>query len=395
MRKLSAQDLEDIVYGAAFLGSGGGGPLSMGLEIVKLITEPVQLITPDEVDADSWGAVTAGMGTKKAPPSQRVSYFLPFLRQNLYENPLAGPIEILIETFELLEQTLTKKFSYTLAIETGAVNTIAPMAVAVQKNIPIVDGDGAGRAVPKLEMTTYAASGISVCPSTLSNLRSAIDEEIKTILHANAPSVMEKLARNILSTDQFGNEAAIATHAMDGKTLREQKPIVIGTISRALEVGATLRQAKENNQDPVKALLNFLNDSSRCDGQCAFELFRGTIDSVKERVEEGFAWGILEIKNDTTIASVMYQNENLIAWQSNSSEPLALAPDSICYLTPDGNPLTIAEHLTPGQEIVLIGLKAAAALRQDSLIHVFQNLIAGFGYGGSYIPIEQLQNMHA
>ena len=393
MRKLSAQDLEDIVHGAAFLGSGGGGPLSMGLEIVKLITEPVQLITVDEVDVDLWGAVTAGMGTKKAPPSQRVSHFLPFLRQNISANPLAGPVAILIETFELLEQTLTKKFSYTLPIETGAVNTIAPMAVAVKKNIPIVDGDGAGRAVPKLETTTYAASGISVCPSTLSNLRSAINEEIKTILHANTPSVMEKLARNILSTDQFGNEAAIATHAMDGKTLREQKPIVVGTISRALEVGATLRQARENKQDPVNALLKFLNNSSRCDGQCAFELFRGTIDSVKERIEEGFAWGILKIKNDTAIATVMYQNENLIAWQSNRAEPIAIAPDSICYLTPDGTPLTIADNLTPGQEIVLIGLKAAAALRQDSLIQVFQNLIAGFGYGGSYIPIEQLQSM--
>lgn len=393
MRKLSAQDLEDIVQGAAFLGSGGGGPLSMGLEIVKFITEPVQLITYEEVDVGSWGAVAAGMGTKKTPPSQRVSHFLPFLRQNLYENPLAGPVAILIETFELLEKTLAQNFSYTLPIETGAVNTIAPMAVAFKKNIPIVDGDGAGRAVPKLEMTTYAADGISVCPSTLSNLRSAIDEEIKTILHASTPSVMEKLARNILSTDQFGNEAAIATHAMDGKTLREKKPIVVGTISRALEVGATLRQARENKQDPVNALLKFLNDSSRCDGQCAFELFRGTIDSVKERIEEGFAWGILKIKNDTAIVTVMYQNENLIAWQSNRAEPIAMAPDSICYLTPDGTPLTIADNLTPGQEIVLIGLKAAAALRQDSLLQVFQNLIAGFGYGGSYIPIEQLQSM--
>jgi DUF917 family protein len=391
MRQLSAQDLEDIVYGAAFLASGGGGPLSMGLELAKLIAEPVQLINVEEVGADTWGAVAAGMGTKKAPPSQRKAY-QSVLRQNRSANPLGDSIQILIETFELLETTLNKKFSYILPIETGAVNTLAPIAVAAQKKIPVVDGDGAGKAVPKLELTTYAASGIPVSPLTLSNLRSATDEEIKTVLYANTPSLMEQLARNILSTEEFGNEAAIATHAMDGKTLQAKKPIIANTISRALEVGTTLRQAREGRKDPVKALLNFLNDSSRSKSQCAFELFRGTIELVEERIEEGFTWGSLTLKNAQDTVHVMYQNENLIAWRDNKSNPMAIAPDSICYLKPDGTPLSIADNLTQGDELVLIGLKAPEALRQNA--QVFQKVLAGLGYGGSYVPIEQLQDTY-
>jgi hypothetical protein len=37
-------------------------------------------------------------------------------------------------------------------------------------------------------------------------------------------------------------------------------------------------------------------------------------------------------------------------------------------------------------------LKAPEALRQNA--QVFQKVLAGLGYGGSYVPIEQLQDTY-
>ena len=56
MKELSQQDLEDIVNGATIMGSGGGGPVEIGERTVTELVEwgqPVQLVSPDEVDDDA------------------------------------------------------------------------------------------------------------------------------------------------------------------------------------------------------------------------------------------------------------------------------------------------------------------------------------------------------
>ena len=68
-----------------------------------------------------------------------------------------------------------------------------------------------------------------------------------------------------------------------------------------------------------------------------------------------------------------------------------MAPDLICYLTPDSVLLTNADRLKIGDELALIGLKARPQLRQDSILQAFLRLLKQLGYDGPYLPIEQLQ----
>ncbi|MEM2724825.1 MAG: DUF917 family protein, partial [Candidatus Nezhaarchaeales archaeon] len=65
MRTLSINDLKDIVVGATFLGSGGGGSPENGLKLVEAIanvTKEIKLASPDEVADNDYVAMIAGMG---------------------------------------------------------------------------------------------------------------------------------------------------------------------------------------------------------------------------------------------------------------------------------------------------------------------------------------------
>ena len=61
MRQLNEQDLNDILNGAAFLASGGGGSRAMGEDIRDWILEEsgtVDLIDVGEVTAEGWSVVS-------------------------------------------------------------------------------------------------------------------------------------------------------------------------------------------------------------------------------------------------------------------------------------------------------------------------------------------------
>ncbi|MFB2919910.1 DUF917 domain-containing protein [Aerosakkonema funiforme] len=403
MRELYDQDLQDIVNGAAFLGSGGGGSLELGYQLASLITCPVLLKDVEELDAQEWGAVILGISAADAslPDNLRSSSASPkvLLNKEIFRNLKAtqqNPIETLFATFADLEKALQMKnildrnLSYTLTVEIGTANLIAAMLTANVRKSPIIDADGAGRAVPELSLSTYCWSDIDIYPSTLANIKSE-EEEIKALIYAKTYLIMARLTERIIATEEFGSQGVMATYAMHGQTIRDGKPVITGTITKALQIGSILRQAKQQQQDPIQALLHFLNNGCSGNDQNAFLLFQGEIFAVEEENNDRFQSGTLTLKNGHQQVRVSYLNENLIAWRNG--KPIAMGPDLICYLTPDGIPLTNADNLKDkkGHELALIGLKAPQELRQDSIVNGFMDLVAFLGYKGKYIPIEQLQ----
>ena len=50
-----------------------------------------------------------------------------------------------IAAFDGLNKEYSRQIGYLMPIEIGALNTIAPIMVAIEKGIPVIDGDGAGR----------------------------------------------------------------------------------------------------------------------------------------------------------------------------------------------------------------------------------------------------------
>lgn len=354
MRILRKENVEDIMIGSGFLGSGGGGSPAQGkmlVDYVLSISEEVLLADPEEIDPGAWVAVVGGMGSPAAA-----------LEKGIFNAPTRA--------FEALEQALGINFSAVIPLELGSGNSIAPMSVAAHKGIPIVDGDGAGRAIPQLDMTTYAIYGVPISPFTLAN-----ESDVSVALYTDRPDQIERLARAI--TIEFGMVAGFATHAMQGEVLR--KVAVCGTLSLAERVGAALRRARQDGSDPIVALHTLLG---------GWILIRGTIAQVSTETKAGFDFGSFIVRADTgQTVQVDFKNENMIAWEGG--KPIVMVPDMICCLRDDGQPVTNVD-VREGMKVGFFGMKAPAQLRTPQAARVFTPVLEKIGYTGTYAPIESL-----
>jgi uncharacterized protein len=357
-RTLSSTGLGDLLVGACVLGAGGGGPFSLGETLLAGIREhgtPVRLADPASMPGEAFAAVAAGVGSPDAAAS-------------------GFPFDAATRAFEALAEGRAEPFSYVLPGEVGAANSLLPMTVAVTKGIPVLDAAGAPRAIPALDMCTYASRGVPIGTVVLAN-----DTE-RLSFDAPDPAVADAAMRGIVAGGTFRQDAGVALWAMDGDAVR--KAALAGTTRRAIALGAALREAREGGADPVQAATQFLGGRV---------LFRGTIAEWTEQTAGGFDLGCVVLATGKRSFRILNQNENLIAWSDETRHPLALAPDLICYLTADGRPFSNADRAIPGTgEVAVIGAPVDAAMRDPAIVAAFLPLLRQAGYGGPYLPIEQL-----
>jgi DUF917 family protein len=357
-RTLTDVELEDLLVGACVLGAGGGGPFSLGETLLADIQKhgtPVQLADPATMPGDALAAVAAGVGSPDAAAG-------------------GFPFDAATHAFDALAARRGEPFSFVLPGEVGAANSLLPMTVAVSKGIPVLDAAGAPRAIPALDMCTYASRGVPIGTVVLANA----DEQLS--FDAPGPAVADTAMRGIVGGGTFKQDAGVALWAMDGATVR--KAALGGTTQRAIALGAALREARAGGGDPVTVATQFL--SGRV-------LFRGTIVEWAEQTVGGFDLGSVLLESGKRRFRVLNQNENLIAWSDETSHPLALAPDLICFLTADGRPFSNADPTIPGTgDVAVIGAPVDAAMRDPAIVAAFQPLLQQAGYGGPYLPIEKL-----
>ena len=351
--QLDRQALEDILQGACFLGSGGGGPLSGGSMLIDVIlkqADSVAVADPAEVPADAMLASVAGLGSPDAASHSAD----PFSH---------GPLH----AFDLLEQSIGSTFSYVIPAEVGAMNSMVPILVAAQKGLAVIDGDGAGRAIPELPMSCFNAEA-PIDPFVIANETATATHDIRTVVHTALPSDVDQIARGIVGSPSFGEEGAFASWAMGGDTMR--RVAVARTLSLAQTIGAAIRLAKAGGSDPVAAVLNEL-------GSRAFVLYQGALLASDEQSSGGFDVGRVSLQGqDGSQAWIYNLNENMIAWRTDWAVPLAMGPDSICYITADGQPLSNADITADmaGTEIVLIGIRADDKMRSPAIVGSFEEV---------------------
>lgn len=158
-RTLSKADLQDILDGACILSSGGGGPYSIGEQIIGQLKKPVKLISPADVDDAATMAIVAAVGSPDAAGAA------PF------------PMDIAPKAFDALNALYKPKtgkdFDYVLPGEVGSGNTFIPMTVAAG-GIPIVDAAGARRSVPTLTTSTYNNPQAPIAPIIVAGPNSTV-----------------------------------------------------------------------------------------------------------------------------------------------------------------------------------------------------------------------------
>ena len=230
IRTVGVADLEDIATGGAILGTGGGGDPYLG----KLMAQeairrhgPVTLVDVDGFSDDALIAPVCMMGaptvmTEKLPQGDEI-----------------------VVALRKLEKYIGRKVDGLLCGEAGGINSTTPFVAAAATGLPLIDGDGMGRAFPELQMTTFGMHGVSATPMVLGD-----DKGNSIVLETINNRWTERLARS--ATVDMGGSALLAFYPMDGTAAKAST--VRGTLSLCMDLGQKLRDARARHDDPVEAI---------------------------------------------------------------------------------------------------------------------------------------------
>jgi DUF917 family protein len=271
-----------------------------------------------------------------------------------------------------VECVLDRPVTALICGEIGGANSMEPLITAAQSGLPVVDGDGMGRAFPELQMCTFFIYGYPPAPAAVA------DEKGNSVVFTNTKDMywLERLSRAV--TVDMGAAAGYAFPPMPGDYIR--KVSVPGTISQAIDLGYAVQHARKDKRDPVDAILR------TCDG---VRLFAGKVVDVDRRLARGFAVGratLQGIGQDTgATLEIDLQNENLVA--RRDGVPVATVPDLICLVDIDtGQPIT-TEVLRYGLRAAVLGLPCHALLSTPEALAVVGP--RAFGYDLDYRPLRQ------
>lgn len=361
--QLRTEHLPDLARGAALLGTGGGGDPYIGRLLVEQAlgdTGSVTVLRPDEIDDGLFVIPTAQMGAPTVMIEKMPAGFEP---------------ELALAT---LEKHLGRTADATMPIECGGINSMIPLLVAARTGLPVIDADGMGRAFPELNMETFAVYGVPGSPLAIGGERG------ETVVIDTGPDnrQLEWLARGIAI--RLGGVAHIAEYAMTGAQVKATA--VPHTLSLALTVGRTIREAREQHTDPVDALRQALAGTLYCQLRV---LFRGKVTDVERRTTEGFAKGTARIAADLAdvaagVLDIQFQNENLIALRDGAL--VAIVPDLICVLDADTCEPVTTERLRWGQRVVVVGISTPDLMRTPQALATFGP--DAFGLDHEFRPVE-------
>ncbi|QEE35729.1 DUF917 domain-containing protein [Octadecabacter sp. SW4] len=348
MREVTLEDLDALEIGAAILGTGGGGNPYIGKlrvreELRKGRTIPV--IPLDELPDDALVVSLGGIGA-----------------------PVVGVEKIeegeeCLRALRAVEQEVGRKVDALISAEIGGANSMEPMLTAAQAGLPVVDGDGMGRAFPEMQMITWSIYGQRSAPAAMA------DEKGNVVVFRDTPSDkwLEDLARATVVA--MGAAAGLAQAPMRGEFIK--RAAIPGTVTQARNLGRAVLDANRNHTDPVQAVID--HEGGRL-------LMTAKISDLERHLKGGFAVGHLDLDGfgdfQGDSGRIDLQNEFLIFTRNDVVE--VCVPDLIVVLDADtGHPIT-TEMLRYGQRIAVLGLPCHALLRTPEALAVVGP--TAFGY---------------
>lgn len=141
---LNRENLLDILYGCAILGTGGGGSLDEGIEMIDealAAGKEFKLTTFEEMSPEDVIGTPYACGAISPLTEEEIKKYarLKETDESFY-----------ILCMKQLERFLGREVSAVISTELGGGNTATAFYVGAMTGRPIVDGDPAGRSVPAL-----------------------------------------------------------------------------------------------------------------------------------------------------------------------------------------------------------------------------------------------------
>ncbi len=363
MRELNKQQMIDILYGCCVMGTGGGGALAEGLEMMQPhfdAGKTIKLIKLDELPDDAWVATPYECG---APSANGLN---PKFKNLPKPDKAASALAC-----EALEECFNQKVYAVGSTELGGMNTAEALNAAIEKGVPLLDADPAGRSVPELQHSTYFLKNVPIFPMGLAT-------------HFGEKMVIQNVCNDFRAEDivraiavASDNMVGVADHFNQGKVLKDA--LIPDMITYAEEVGRTLREAKEKGEDVATAI-------AKAKGGAV--LFKGTVTDFPWETRDGFNFGEIylegtdEYKGDRF--KIWLQNENIMGYRNDKL--VVMAPDLICMIGDDGDPITNPDYEV-GTHMTILALPSPEVWTTPEGLECFGP--KHFGFDVEYRPFER------
>ncbi|WP_321341626.1 DUF917 domain-containing protein [uncultured Cohaesibacter sp.] len=345
---LTEADLDALEVGAAIYGTGGGGNAYIGkLRAREVLRAGYPLkVQPLESVKDSDRVISiGGIGA-------------PVVAYERIREGREG-----VRTIRALEERLGISVDSVACEEIGGSNSMEPLIDAALLGLPVVDGDGMGRAFPEMQMTTWAIYGHRSTPSAMCDPHG----NIVIFEHAISELWHERMARACVVSQ--GGASTLAAAPMTGAFVK--KVAIPNSYTKAIALGHAVLEAQRNHDDPIEKILQMEGGK---------RLFTGKIHDLKRHLMGGFVRGEAILAgldgHQGEEASILIQNENLIFKRNGVIE--AVVPDLIIVLDIDTGTAISTEMLRYGQRVAILALPCHPLLRTPEALEVIGPKAFGF-----------------
>jgi DUF917 family protein len=354
LKTLTQQDLIDLVEGAAIFSAGGGGDPQIGHNIVERLIEKrcsMRLIEPAEVPDDKIVINFACVGATAAMG---------------YRGDAA------LKTLITLEEFLGKKAYAVIPVELGGFNTLTAVDVAARRGIPVVDADGAGRAVPEVHLKVYTLDDIPLAPMTIADVEA---QNVVIVKQTGDFNAAEKIARTLAT--EWNQAVYTARRVLTGKQVKTSP--VLGTLSSAIRIGVLLRKAV----DPFGAVLKETN---------GFKLFEGIVSVVEQETRQGFTWTAATLNGirESEGSKFEFKAKNEVLVSFKDEKLVAIAPDIITPVHPETCKCVTAEKIKKDDKLVIIGIPASQKWRTPKGLQLWKDVLERSNISEKYVELERL-----
>ena len=357
MQILNRDQLIDILYGCAILGTGGGGELSEGIAYIDEALaqgKTFKLISADEVPAGELVCTPYMLGAISALSEQE---------ERAYANlPRSTKHAILAAYQRTLEYTGNDAIYGTICCELGGSNTAVSFYLAAMFDGYIIDADPAGRAVPEITHSTYYLNNLPAAPIITANEfgECFICENVMDDLRAETVvRALAKISRN---------DIAAIDHILPIEQMKNA--VIHGTISKALKLGKAMREANEQHANTAHIIAKHGG---------GFVAFEGEVSTFEFNTVEGFTLGEVTLKGLGEFVNNNYKitvkNENMAAFLND--EVHVTIPDLICCINSQtGTPITNPNYAV-GMKVAVVILPAPKEFTGPKGLEIFGPRYAG------------------
>ncbi len=359
MIDLTRQDVQDLVDGAAILGTGGGGDPERGAEILLEDLQAgrrLRLTALEELVAEEGVLI--------------VPYLVGTIAQSTTQQRGVGDlIRTAIHTFE---QELGQHVIGTVATEVGGLNSAMAFHAAAQAGIPTLDGDVVGRAAPETCHTVLNLADIPLVPAVVA----VRPGDVRVFRERMSPERYESTIRGL--SESTGGYVAVVDSPCRPRELQDL--LVLGTMTRSLALGRARRAAVDQGKSPIEEVRQALGGKV---------LFQGSIANADLQNEGGFLRGTVALSGTGDFQGQSFEstiiNEHILGRRQGA--PVVLPPDCLAFLDGAGRAI-MNNALERGRQVRVLAWKAPAQWRTPKGLELFGP--RHFGLDLDYVPVETL-----